>query len=76
MGSKERSRCEWLVLKEGTELAGICGRPPLGVVFDTFGDRHFACRDHLPSVKAWFGTGAWSVRTPTPPPWPYPESRT
>ena len=74
MSVKDRSRCEWRVVDEGTGVVGVCGRAPLGVIFDTYGERHFACRDHLSSIKARYGTGVWSVRAAPLPAWPYPES--
>ncbi|MCI4325336.1 MAG: hypothetical protein L3K00_05605 [Thermoplasmata archaeon] len=74
MNAREHRTCEWLVTGERQDSVAVCGRPPLGVVLDTFGARHFACRDHLSLVKARFGTGAWTSEVARPPVRPYPEA--
>jgi hypothetical protein len=66
--------CESVGLADEGRTVAICGRPARGVIIDAHGGRHFACPDHLTSIKARYGTGAWTTR-PTPGPLrPYPEA--
>lgn len=74
MNAPRNPACEWVGLAADAEHEGTCGRPANAVIFDSFGARHFACRDHLASVKAHFGTGSMVLRTGGISARPYPEA--
>ncbi|HTT25676.1 MAG TPA: hypothetical protein VMH90_01765 [Thermoplasmata archaeon] len=66
--------CEFVGLADEGETVAICGRPAYGVIADASGARHFACADHLTSVKARYSTGAWSHRPASVVARPFPEA--
>ena len=74
MTPPEHPACEWVGLAEDAEAVAICGRPARGVVVDPSGARHFACEDHLSTVKARHATAALEFRTGPVPFRRFPEA--
>ena len=66
--------CEWVGIAEDGWVTYVCGRPATEMIEEAEGAVHYACREHLASVRAKAGHGAMLHRVAPGPARPYPEA--
>lgn len=66
--------CDFVGVTEDGETLAPCGHRAIATFTSEMGDQHYACANHLASVRAHYPFGTVSFRAARGPLRPYPEA--